>query len=101
MDVSANGPRVRLFRDVAAITMDLDAVERLELNTLGGADTITVNDLTATDLNTADVDLSASAGGSDTQPDTVITNATGATTTSTSAPGRTRSWSPASPHRCG
>ena len=76
MDVSANGSRVRLFRDVAAITMDLNGVERLELNALGGADTITVNDLTGTDLKTTAIDLAATGGGGDAQADTVITNAT-------------------------
>jgi hypothetical protein len=75
MNVSANGSRVRLFRDVAAITMDLNGVERLALNPLGGADTITVNDLTGTDLKTTDVNLAATGGG-DAQADTVITNGT-------------------------
>jgi Ca2+-binding RTX toxin-like protein len=72
LDIAANGPRVKLSRNVADITMDLDAVERLELNALGGPDAITVGDLTGTDLKTIDVDLSASAGGGDAQPDTVI-----------------------------
>jgi Ca2+-binding RTX toxin-like protein len=76
IDVSANGPRVRLFRNVAAVTMDLDGVEGLALAALGGADTITVNDLTGTDLATADIDLAAIGGGGDGQPDTVIANAT-------------------------
>jgi Ca2+-binding RTX toxin-like protein len=76
IDVAANGPRVTLFRNVANITIDLDAVERLELNAVGGADAITVNDLTGTDLKATDIDLSASAGGGDAQPDTVITTGT-------------------------
>ena len=45
-DISANGSRVRLTRDVGSVTMDLDGVEEIDLNALGGADTITVNDLT-------------------------------------------------------
>src|SRR6202040_510459 len=49
MDISANGGRVRFFRDVANITMDLNGVENIQVNALGGADTITVNDLTGTD----------------------------------------------------
>ena len=44
-DVSANGRRVRFTRDVGNITMDLDGVEEIDLNALGGADTVTVNDL--------------------------------------------------------
>jgi Ca2+-binding RTX toxin-like protein len=83
IDVAANGSRVRLFRNVANITMDFDAVERLELNAVGGADAIFVNDLTGTDLETVDIDLSASAGGGDAQAHTVIT-------TGTSRPDRVR-----------
>src|SRR3954468_7428251 len=37
IDISANGGRVRLTRDVANITMDLNGVEKINLNTLGGA----------------------------------------------------------------
>jgi Ca2+-binding RTX toxin-like protein len=72
---AANGSRTRLFRNVAAVTMDL-AVERLELNVIGGSDLITVNDLTGSDLKAADIDLSASAGGGDAEADTVIVNGT-------------------------
>ena len=50
IDISANGSRVRLFRDIGTITMDLDGVENIQVNALGGADTITVNDLTGTDV---------------------------------------------------
>ena len=46
IDLSANGNRLRFFRDVANITMDTDGVEQVDFNALGGADTITVNDLT-------------------------------------------------------
>ena len=81
MDVSANGSRVRFFRDVGN---DDDGPERdrgrSNVNALGGADTITVNDLTGTDLKAANIDLSASgsgAGNGDGQPDTVIANGTG------------------------
>src|SRR3954470_5392584 len=39
IDVSANGPRVRLFRNVAAITMDLNGIESTDIRALGSADT--------------------------------------------------------------
>ena len=45
-DLSANGSRLRLFRDVANITMDTNGVEKVDINALGGADTITAHDLT-------------------------------------------------------
>ena len=58
-DISANGSRVRLFRDVGNITMDLNGVETIRLAALGGADTITVNDLTGTDVTQVAIDLAA------------------------------------------
>src|SRR5262249_13826435 len=48
IDISANGQRVRFFRDVASITMDLNEVEGIDFNASGGSDTITVNDLSGT-----------------------------------------------------
>ena len=39
---------LRLFRDVGNVTMDLNGVEQVNFDALGGADTITVNDLTGT-----------------------------------------------------
>jgi Ca2+-binding RTX toxin-like protein len=74
VDVSANGSRVRFTRDVANITMDLDGIERAEFNALGGADNITVNDLTGTDLDSIKLNLSASGG--DGATDNVIVNGT-------------------------
>ena len=78
IDLSANGSRVRLFRDVANVTMDLNGIEGLNVNTLGSADTITVNDLTGTDVKSASIDLSATPGSGvgDGAADTVIENGT-------------------------
>jgi hypothetical protein len=56
--------------------MDLDGVEGVDVGALGGSDTITVNDLSGTDLETADVDLAATGGAGDLQADTVIVNGT-------------------------
>ena len=78
MDISANGSRVRLFRDVGNVTMDLNGVEHVHVNALGGADTITVNDLTGTSTDHVDIDLAATSGTGigDGQSDTVILNDT-------------------------
>ena len=57
IDISANGGRVRLFRDVGNVTMDLNSVERIQLNALGGADNIVVNDLTGTGVKQVAFDL--------------------------------------------
>ena len=75
---SANGGRVLFTRDLGNIVMDLDGVERIDLNTLGSADTLTVNDLTGTDVTEVNVNLAGTIGGTtgDGQADAVITNAT-------------------------
>ena len=41
---------MRFFRDIANVTMDLNDVEAIDFNALGGADTIAVNDLSGTDV---------------------------------------------------
>jgi Ca2+-binding RTX toxin-like protein len=71
-DVSANGGRVRFTRDIANIVMDLDGVEQIDLNALAGADTLTTNDLSGTDLTQVNADLGAADGA----PDNVAVNAT-------------------------
>jgi Ca2+-binding RTX toxin-like protein len=78
MDLSANGQRLRFFRDVANITMDCDGIESVQVTALGGADTITVNDLTGTAVTTVNLDLSGTAGSGvgDGLADTVIVNGT-------------------------
>ncbi|AMN44277.1 beta strand repeat-containing protein [Rhodoplanes sp. Z2-YC6860] len=78
IDISANGQRVRLFRDVGNVTMDLNGIEHIQLATLGGADTVTVNDLTGTDTTQVAIDLSATRGSGqgDGAADTVIVNGT-------------------------
>ena len=76
IDISANGGRVRFTRDVANITMDLNDVEGIDFNALGGADTITVNDLSGTDVTEVNLNLAAAGGGGDGAADTVIVNGT-------------------------
>ena len=78
MDVSANGSRIRFTRDVASIVMDLNDVERIDANMLGGTDNLTVNDVSGTDLKTVNANLSASSTTNvgDGASDTVTLNAT-------------------------
>ena len=75
-DVSANGERVRFTRDVGNIVMDLNDVERIDVNALGGTDTVTVNDLSGTDVTEVKINLAGTLGGTtgDGQADTVIVN---------------------------
>src|SRR3954468_6208984 len=62
IDISANGTRARFTRDVANITMDINSVERVNFTALGGADTITVGDLSNTGITQVNLDLSATPG---------------------------------------
>jgi Ca2+-binding RTX toxin-like protein len=76
IDIAANGGRATFFRNVASVTIDLNDVETIHFNALGGADTIAVNDLTGTEVTRVSLDLAATGGVGDAQPDTVIANAT-------------------------
>jgi Ca2+-binding RTX toxin-like protein len=82
IDLTANGNRLRLTRDIANITIDTSGTETVQINALGGADTITANDLTGTDVTHLTTNLAATGGGGDGHPDQVITNGTPATTQS-------------------
>jgi Ca2+-binding RTX toxin-like protein len=78
IDLSANGSRLRLFRDVGNVTMDVSGVEQVNVVALVGADTITVNDLSGTGVTDVNIDLAAIPGTvtGDGQADTVIVNGT-------------------------
>jgi RTX calcium-binding nonapeptide repeat (4 copies) len=70
--MSANGGRLTFFRQPAAITMDTDEVEIVDFNALGSADSITINDLTGTDVTQTNLDLASALGG--TAPDGAVDN---------------------------
>ncbi|MBL8822301.1 MAG: calcium-binding protein [Planctomycetia bacterium] len=76
IDISANGGRVRFFRNVANVLMDLNDVEGIDFNALGGADVIVVNDLSGTDVVEVNLNLAGFGGVGDAQPDTVIVQGT-------------------------
>jgi hypothetical protein len=73
MTISANGNRATLFRAQGQVSMDLNSVERIQLDAFGGADTITVKDLTGTDVKQVAIDLGGGDpdGNGDGQADTV------------------------------
>ncbi len=75
---TANGGRVLFTRNLGNIVMDLDDVDSVDLNALGGADTLTVNDLSGTDMVELNTDLAGTSGGAagDGQPDNVIVQGT-------------------------
>jgi Ca2+-binding RTX toxin-like protein len=60
---SANGSRVLFTRNLGNVVMDLDDVEKVEVNALAGNDGLTVNNLAGTDLTNVVVDLASSIGG--------------------------------------
>jgi Ca2+-binding RTX toxin-like protein len=80
IDLSANGSRLRMFRDVGNVTMDVNGVEQVNVVALGGADTVTVNDLTGTGVTQVNLDLASppGSGTGDGQADSVIVNGTNA-----------------------
>jgi hypothetical protein len=76
MSLSPNGERSLFLRNVGNIRMDMSGVERLDLTALGGADTVTVNDMSGTDFRRADVDLSSPTGAADGVADIVTVKGT-------------------------
>jgi Ca2+-binding RTX toxin-like protein len=76
IDIFANGGRVNFFRNVAAVTIDMDDMETIEYRALDGSDNIVIGDLTGTDMKRIDVDLRGPNGGGDEAADTVTVNGT-------------------------
>jgi Ca2+-binding RTX toxin-like protein len=76
--ISANGERASFFRNVANVTMDLNDVERVDFNALGGVDNVVINDLSGTDVTEVNVNLASTIGGTagDNAADTIVINAT-------------------------
>ncbi len=74
--LSSNGGRALFTRNVGNIVMDLNDVEKVTLNMLGGTDALTLNDLAGTDVSAVLVNLAASIGGStgDAAADSVTVN---------------------------
>src|SRR4051794_13407439 len=76
--LSAKGNRLEFLRDPGRVTMDTAGVETVDFNALGGADTVTVDDLTGTDVKTVNTDLAGTLGGGagDGQADSVTVDGT-------------------------
>ena len=78
VNLTANGDRLTFFRNPGNITMDTHSVENVDFNALGGADAVTVNDLTGTGVANVRVDLAGALGGTagDGAADRVVVNGT-------------------------
>ena len=76
--MTANGERLIFLRNPGNVTMDTDGVEVVDFNALGGTDTVTVNDLTGTDVTKTNLDLAGALGGDagDGAVDNVVVNGT-------------------------
>jgi len=76
--LSANGGRLAFFRVQGNVTMDTDGVEIVDDNPVGGTDSVTVNDLTGTDVTQTNIDLAGAFGGNagDGAVDSVVVNGT-------------------------
>jgi Ca2+-binding RTX toxin-like protein len=73
IDIFANGGRLVFFRNIASVVMDLNDVESIDYNALGGADNIVVRDLSGTDVTEVNLNLAGTVGGAsgDGQADTI------------------------------
>ena len=78
--LSANGTHLQFTRDVASINLDVDGVSMVNINALGGADNLTVNDLTGTAVTRLNIDLASppGSGTGDGAADTITINGTAA-----------------------
>jgi Ca2+-binding RTX toxin-like protein len=76
--MTANAGRLTFFRVQGNVTMDTDGVEIVDDNPLNGQDSVTVNDLTGTDVTQTNIDLAAALGGNaaDGLVDSVVVNGT-------------------------
>jgi Ca2+-binding RTX toxin-like protein len=76
INLSANGNRLRFTRNLGNIVMDTNDLERVNLEAAGGIDTITVGDLSGTDVVEFNVNLAGTIGGTagDSSIDTVLVN---------------------------
>ena len=63
-------------RIIAHIALDINRVETVELNRLGGADRVFVHSLVGTDVRNTKIDLSSTSGETDLQPDTITVDGT-------------------------
>ncbi len=63
ISIAPNGARALLSRDVAAVMQDLNDVEQIEYDALGGVDSLTVNALTGTDVTRVVFRLASTLGG--------------------------------------
>jgi Ca2+-binding RTX toxin-like protein len=65
IDIAADGLNAVLLRDVGAVRMDLETMERIDLRLFAGTDEVNVGELTGTTLEEIVIDLGGADGASD------------------------------------
>ena len=85
--VEATGGRAQLFAVPGAL--DLDDIERIEINALGGSDQLAVGDLSGTDVKQVAIELAAATGVADAFIDMVTINGAAGNNAITLAQGAT------------
>ncbi|HLX71963.1 MAG TPA: hypothetical protein VKV04_20295, partial [Verrucomicrobiae bacterium] len=83
IELFANGTGSLLTRDVANIVMNMQGVQTVDINALGGADTLTIDPLNGTGVAQVNIDLSSppGSGTGDGAADSVVINGTAAADT--------------------
>jgi Ca2+-binding RTX toxin-like protein len=77
INVSANGGRLRLTRNIGHITLDANGFESVDVVPFAGPDRVFVHDLTTTDVRSVDADLGITFGlDTDGDPDEVTVDGT-------------------------
>lgn len=61
--LSADGDHALFTRTQGNIVMDLDSIEKVTVNAFGGADSVTINDPTGTDVTAIDINLGVNGQG--------------------------------------
>jgi RTX calcium-binding nonapeptide repeat (4 copies) len=70
VSMTAKDGRLNFFRVQGNVLMDTDGVEQVDDNTFGGSDSVTIGDLSGTDVTQTNIDL----GGADNAVDNVVVN---------------------------
>jgi Ca2+-binding RTX toxin-like protein len=70
---TADGDHALVTRTQGTIVMDLTSIEKVTINAFGGADTVTINDPTGTDVTAIDINLGVNGQG-DNAVDTININ---------------------------
>jgi Ca2+-binding RTX toxin-like protein len=76
IDIGATENGALFTRNVASVVMDVDNLEEIRFNALGGADAINIGNLAGTGVTSVVIDLGAAGGGDDAQPDVVTVQGT-------------------------